>query len=264
MAKTKIEWADYTINPITGCSKCSPGCENCYAERFAARLIKNPKTAANYAGTIDEKGHWTGKLNDEGWGCLDTLPMYAPKQVFVGSMTDIFHENMDQRNFNELLGVFQYTWPRHTFMLLTKRPANAKKLIDAYKNDSAWAGQPIHEHGRLPKNVWLGVTVCTQEEAEAKIPALLEIPATLHFVSAEPLLERIDLSKWLLAKQLDWVIYGGETGPKARVMESEWACYLAGQCYGTKTPFFFKQVGGKEKEIPENLNIRQLPESPKI
>lgn len=155
---SKIEWCDITLNPIAGCSKCSPGCENCYAEKFAARLAKNPnaKISAKYAGVVDEHGKWTGKLSEEGWDCLTTLTeiMHSPpKRIFLGSMTDIFHGNMDQKSFNELVDDITYTGKRHTFLLLTKRPAHALEMVLAYKNGSGWArdGLPGHESCRLPK-----------------------------------------------------------------------------------------------------------------
>lgn len=176
-----IGWCDCTINPVVGCTKCSPGCENCYAEKFAARLVKNPKTAKKYAGVVDACGKWTGQINHEGWGCLDTLPE-SPKRVFLGSMTDIFHENSSESIFDDLVDYMQYVYPQHTFLILTKRPHIAKQRIQAIP---------------LPKNVWLGVTVCNQEEADAKLPVLMEINAHKRFVSIEPMLDAIDIGKWV-------------------------------------------------------------------
>lgn len=249
----KIGWCDITVNPIVGCSKCSPGCANCYAEKFAARLAKNPKTSGKYSGVVDENGKWTGKLSDAGWSCLDSLPMYSTRRVFLGSMTDIFHENMTPDLLDELLSHL-IGCPNLTFMLLTKRPQNAIRLLREIGLE------------KLDKNIWLGVTICNQEEANAKLPLLLEIPASLRFVSVEPMLEQVCLVDWLGKGQLDWVICGGETGPGARPMETEWACFLAGQCYGKNVPFFFKQLGGRNplekrsKAVPEELSRRQFPE----
>lgn len=260
--KTKIEWADITINPIVGCSHCSPGCDHCYAERFAARLARNPKTAAKYAGIVDKHGKWTGKISEEGWGCFDTLP-YTPKRVFLGSMTDVFHENVPESTISDIFYNIEYMWEQHTFLLLTKRPQNAKKFIEMYP---------------LPKNVWLGVTVCNQQEADEKIPILLQTPAAKRFVSLEPLLGQVDLTRYLEMEErryqgddvsgfidytplLHWVICGGETGPGARPMHPIWVRSLLNQCQKTGTPFFFKGWGDwlPCTELPDDFDISRYP-----
>ncbi|WP_165175863.1 DUF5131 family protein [Desulfovibrio sp. ZJ369] len=268
-----IGWCDITINPLVGCSKCSPGCDHCYAEKFAARLARNPKTAEKYAGVVDERGKWTGRINYEGWGCLDTLPR-SPKRVFLGSMTDIFHENSEEA-FEDLVDYMQYVWPQHTFLLLTKRPQIAEKRIEALP---------------LPKNVWLGVTVCNQAEADAKLPILMEIRAHKRFVSIEPMLGPIALDisvcaecgSWTGPKYprigtpfcedcgadpvttkpgIDWIICGGETGPGARPMRPEWVRCLRDQCQNTGAPFYFKGWGGTKK-APALLDGREWREFP--
>lgn len=138
---TKIEWADMTINPVVGCTKCSDGCRSCYAERIAARLAKNPKTAAKYdAGVVDDKGKWTGKINSvsniEEEFC-DWIHSHIPKKpfrVFVGSMTDLFHENGLGHSPLEILLDCLSCYPNHTFMLLTKRPERMKAFFaDLYR-----------------------------------------------------------------------------------------------------------------------------------
>ncbi len=239
-----IGWCDITINPLVGCSKCSPGCDHCYAEKFAARLARNPKTAEKYAGVVDERGKWTGRINYEGWGCLDTLPK-SPRRVFLGSMTDIFHENISEETFEDLFDYMQYVWPQHTFLLLTKRPQIAEKRIEALP---------------LPKNVWLGVTVCNQAEADAKLPILMEIRAHKRFVSIEPMLGPIalDIS---VKPGIDWIICGGETGPGARPMRPDWVRNLRDQCQNTGTPFYFKGWGGTKK-APALLDGRERREFP--
>lgn len=215
---SKIEYVDLTLNPVVGCSKCSPGCENCYAEKFAARLAKNPnpKISRKYASVVDEHGKWTGQI----W--LDQSFLSSPKtanphkksatklrrMVFVGSMCDLFnldaYVHFDQKysspyRCNSAKYVFNSLWnyfaknPQNTFLLLTKRPAMIarvfKKILDYWPERTG-------ETWPLP-NVWLGVTVCNQQEADEKIPILLDIPATTRFISVEPMLERIDLSKFL-------------------------------------------------------------------
>lgn len=258
MTTTKIEWADLTINPVVGCSKCSPGCENCYAERFAARLAKNPATAPKYAGVVDERGKWTGKPNFD-VSCLVSLPK-PPKRIFVGSMCDMFHENVGYEALAHIMGHLALTHSNahHTFLILTKR---VDRMLDFFSN---WK-----PHRRM-SNLWLGVTVCNQAEADAKIPVLLQTPAAKRFVSVEPMLGPVDLtaidypsgrmdgapeSGMLDALRgltmddnpmlpaLDWVICGGETGPKARPMHPDWARSLRDQCQAAGVPFFFKGWG---------------------
>lgn len=248
---TKIEWADATINPVVGCSHCSPGCDNCYAERFAARLAKNPKTAKKYSGVVDEKGKWTGVI-DFDVSCLVKLPR-KPKRIFVGSMCDLFHDSVMDNHLEQIVGHIGLTRDNahHTFMLLTKRPERMRDFF------TRW------EPYRKVTNVWLGVTVCNQAEADAKIPVLLQTPAAVRFVSVEPCLGPVDLrgklchwtcpdgsGSWFSPvpgkvhhRLLDWVICGGETGPGARPMHPDWVRDLRDQCHGARVPFFFKGWG---------------------
>lgn len=261
---TKIEWADMTSNPVVGCSHCSPGCDNCYAERFAARLARNPKTVEKYKGVVDENGKWTGVI-DFDVSCLVKLPR-KPKRIFVGSMCDLFHDSVMNNHLEQIMGHIGLTSDNahHTFMLLTKRPERMREFFTQWK--------PY----RAIKNIWLGVTVCNQAEADAKIPLLLQTPAAVRFVSVEPCLGPVDLGKWLFPPErtgvsygglfeevagpplLDWVICGGETGPGARPMHPDWVRGLRDQCQGAGVPFFFKQMSGRQP-IPDDLLIREFP-----
>lgn len=267
MTRTKIEWADMTINPVVGCSKCSPGCDNCYAERIAARLAKNPKTAANYAEVVDENGKWTGKQNITNFDFSNLYGMRKSKRIFVGSMTDIFL--VRRPNLRDFFGSMKLC-NQHTFMLLTKRPELMKEFMVNYYADNI----------DTLSNVWLGVTVCNQQEANEKIPVLMATPAAKRFVSIEPMLGPVDLKEisfkhsagffgdalqWhhlphcrreelqngAVYPSLDWVICGGETGPGARPMHPDWIRSLRDQCQGAKVPFFFKGWGGW---IPTTIN----------
>ena len=262
---TKIEWADATINPVMGCSHCSPGCDNCYAERFAARLARNPKTAEKYKGVVDENGKWTGTVNLHMDGCLHAATVTRkPKRFFIGSMTDIFHENIpDEEIRNLFLAMIIVPNDLPTYMVLTKRPHRAKAVL----GDMLVACPELHR-------VWLGVTVCNQAEADEKIPVLLQTPAAVRFVSVEPCLGPVDLghlswtdiigstaeknaltgktwiqgncgesSQTLQGNRLGWVICGGETGPGARPMHPDWVRSLRDQCQGAGVPFFFKGWG---------------------
>ena len=280
---TRIEWADVTVNPVRGCSHCSPGCDHCYAERVAARLARIPNTARAYAGLVDVNGKWTGRFTVS----LDTLDALSvkPRRIFVGSMCDLFHENLP---YNLFLWIVEKLsrYPQHTFMLLTKRPERMKHFISLTKESDTVCGL-----WPLP-NLWLGVTVCNQAEADAKIPALLATPAAKRFVSVEPMLGPVDLSKFLVrfrchecnfealqnvenficpscgkealgsqhfSTALNWVICGGETGPGARPMNPDWVRGLRDQCQEATVPFFLKSWGewapdclcGTKKPHPE-------------
>ncbi len=284
---TKIEWADLTINPIVGCAKCSPGCDNCYAEKMAMRLAGHAgKLGERYQDVVHifpEHGKgWNGSTNVD-FSCFWNLPG-KPARVFAGSMGDVFHASVSQDAINTLFHQIA-SWPQHTFMLLTKRPKRAKMMISRVPHKGApW---PV-------KNVWLGVTVCNQAEADEKIPLLLSTPAAKRFVSMEPMLGQIEMVHFLggrtyrcpcgwheterdlflvgeqaqcnecgkLAKifpALDWVICGGETGPGARPMNPDWARSLRDQCRAAGVPFFFKKVSGKI-ETPEDLRVQEAPE----
>ncbi|UQZ90726.1 hypothetical protein C4J81_16545 [Deltaproteobacteria bacterium Smac51] len=191
MANTKIEWCDETINPVVGCSKCSPGCDNCYAERQAARLAKMSKTAVRYGGVVNNRGRWTGKLSQMDLSVFDRLPQ-RPCSVFIGSMTDLFHPNLDDDDGQLTRSLFSRMneYPDHSFLILTKRPHLMRQAVE-------WV---IAQDGELPPNCWLGVTVCNQEEADDKIPMLLSIPAVGRFVSIEPMLGGINVAPWLRCK----------------------------------------------------------------
>lgn len=269
---TKISWCDETINPFVGCSKCSPGCDNCYAERMAMRMVHNPKLAHLYRGTVDENG-WTGEVNFNKEQLKRIATFKRPRKIFIGSMCDIAHENAMYYGFVEIVKVMA-AFPQHTFIMLTKRPGIlAERMSEiAVRSGSLGIEWPL-------KNLWIGVTVCNQQEAVEKINKLASIPAAKHFVSVEPMLEKIDLinlsNKYIklnaftgngtlmffeslftifTVNPIDWVICGGETGTKARPVHPGWVRSLRDQCINAKVPFFFKSWGRRagEKRI-ENL-----------
>lgn len=251
---SKIEWTEKTWNPVTGCSKISDGCKNCYAERMARRL------KGRYGYPVDDPFRVAVRMDRLG----DPFRWKNPTMVFVCSMGDLFHKDVD---FSFLDNVFHTikNCPQHTFQILTKRPERMKDYIDqlVYK--------PFSEHF---SNVWLGVSAENQKCADERIPVLLDIPANIRFVSCEPLLENIDLSlylqDWIGADEvdqkvhflwlrgLDWVICGGETGPGARKIKKEWVFNLQDQCFDNgfnkQVPFFFKQWNKKgDREIDGKL-----------
>ena len=197
---THIEWTEETWNPIVGCSKCSPGCDHCYAERMANRLsgIALAKNATpdvtrgigRYIAVINPGGEWNGSTccdnsEDISGEFFKPLRMKKARRIFVSSMGDLFHEKNPDIWINIVVGV-QKRAHQHTYIWLTKRPEQMRDFILGYfKGDSPG------------KNVWCGVTVCTQDEADSKIPVLLETPATVRFVSIEPMLGSVDISKYM-------------------------------------------------------------------
>lgn len=231
--KTGIAWTDSTWNPVRGCTKVSAGCKNCYAERFAERWRGVP-------GHAFEQG-FDVRLVPE---ALD-LPLHwrRPRRVFVNSMSDLFHESVPD-TFIAQVFLTMSTASQHTFQILTKRPKRARQ----------WISGPglIDMRWPLP-NVWLGVSVEDQASADERIPHLLATPAAVRFISAEPLLSHIhlrpsakrheDLTPWLGAGRISWVIIGGESGPGARPCDVAWIRSLVVQCRAASVPAFVKQLG---------------------
>ncbi|WP_118196902.1 DUF5131 family protein [Albibacterium indicum] len=211
--KSKIEWTEATWNPSTGCNKITAGCKHCYAETMAQRL--QAMGAAGY-----ENGFQFTLMPTR----LDMpLKIKKPTKFFVNSMSDLFHEEMPFDYLDKVFDVIRMT-PRHTYQILTKR----ETILDEYCKTRA-----------LPDNVWLGVTVEFQK-AKQRIDTLRHIDAKIRFLSVEPLLE--DLGQLDLTN-IHWVIVGGESGPKARVMKPEWALKVMHQCNAQNVAFFFKQWG---------------------
>jgi protein gp37 len=217
-AKSAIEWTNSTWNPVTGCTKVSPGCKHCYAETFAERWRGIP-------GHPYEQGFdlrlWPDRLD---------LPLTwkKPRTIFVNSMSDLFHEKVPLRFIRKVFCTMEKaSW--HMFQILTKRSERMAEL----SGEIEW-----------PSNVWMGVSV-ENTEYLWRARHLRLVPATVRFLSLEPLLGRlgtIDLSG------IDWVIVGGESGPGARPMEPEWAREIRDQCLRAGVPFFFKQWGGVRKK----------------
>ncbi len=216
---THIEWTEMTWNPVTGCSKASQGCKNCYAERMAKRLraMGSPRYANGFQVTLQPD--------------LLNLPRSwrIPKLVFVNSMSDLFHEEVP---LDYIQSVFRTMaeCPQHVFQILTKRSERLTQL-----------SPQLH----WPDNVWMGVSV-EDERVVGRIDDLRMVPAAIRFLSLEPLigpLENLDL------EGIHWVIVGGESGPKSRPMNGDWVRSIRAQCAVAGTPFFFKQWGGVRKDI---------------
>ena len=267
MSSTSIEWTEETWNPVTGCTKVSPGCQHCYAERFSERFRGVP--GHPYETGFDVTLRPERLAKPLGWK--------KPRRVFVNSMSDLFHEDVPDEFIDRVFVVMSMTG-RHTFQVLTKR---AERMRD-YCSSPATVGRIVtdsvevldgidvkwtlshHEDGfrgiRWP-NVWLGVSVEDQKRADERIPLLLETPAAVRFVSAEPLLGPVDFGEAL--DQIDWVIVGGESGPGARPMNPDWVRSIRDQCQFVEVPFFFKQWGGRTPKANGNtLDGHQYQEYP--
>lgn len=228
-----IEWTESTWNPITGCSKISIGCKNCYAERMALRL--RAMGQANYKNGFDVTLHES----------VIPLPLRwkKPHIIFVNSMSDLFHEDIPFDFIEKIFGTMRKAhW--HTFQILTKRSTRLMEL--AHK--LYW-----------PNNVWMGVTVESADYCY-RIDNLRSIPAKIRFLSMEPLLGPIDNPNF---NCIDWVIVGGESGPKARPIKQEWVENIQRHCNESNVPFFFKQWGGtNKKKAGRELNGKTYSEMP--
>lgn len=218
MAKSTIEWTESTWNPLTGCTKVSPGCANCYAERMARRL--QAMGQANYRNGFALTMHEQALELPLRWR--------KPQVIFVNSMSDLFHQDVPLDYIRRVFDVMQRaSW--HQFQVLTKRAERLEELA----SELPW-----------PRNVWMGVSV---ENADYtwRIDHLRRTGAAVKFLSVEPLLGplgRLDLAG------IDWVIVGGESGPGARPLMDEWVIEVRDQCQAAGVPFFFKQWGGVQKK----------------
>jgi protein gp37 len=213
-----IEWTESTWNPITGCSKISPGCKHCYAERMSKRLhaMGVPQYADGFKVTLQEKA----LENPLGWN--------RPQVIFVNSMSDLFHEDVPLDYIKRMFDVMRRAhW--HTFQILTKRA----ERLEALSSELDWA-----------PNVWMGVSI-ESDDYTFRADHLRRTGACLKFLSCEPLLGPVPS---LELHGLDWVIVGGESGPGARPMDEDWVKQIRTNCRASKVPFFFKQWGGVHKK----------------
>jgi protein gp37 len=238
--RSAIEWTDATWNPVRGCTKISPGCKHCYAERFAERFRGVP-------GHPFEQGFDIRLVPEK----LDQpLRWRSARRIFVNSMSDLFHDQVPAEYISRVGRVMQ-TAAWHTFQVLTKRHERLRSLLNG---ELRWMGS-------LP-NVWWGVSVEDREYGLPRIDSLRSTNARVRFLSVKPLLE--DLGEINLSG-IDWVIVGGESGPHARPMEQAWVCGVLSQCEAAGVPFFFKQWGGVQKKLTgRSLYGRtydQLPDS---
>lgn len=240
---TTIEWTDKSWNPVRGCRRISPGCEHCYAERYAHRfsgagLAFEGLTRSGGAGV-----RWTGQIRLVPEVLEDPLGWRKPYRVFVNSMSDLFHEDVPAEFIHRVFDVMVAA-PLQTFQILTKRPDRLLELAPQLP----W-----------PANVWMGVSVESLKYTW-RIDRLRRVPAAVRFLSLEPLLEplpNLDLGG------IGWAIAGGESGPRARPMRQEWVREIRDQCQRAGIPFFFKQWGGiSKKRTGRLLDGRTYDEMP--
>ena len=298
MGKSNIEWTDMVWNPVTGCTKISEGCQNCYAERMAMRFTGHFNVTL-HPDRLNQPLHWR-----------------KPRRIFVCSMGDLFHEDVPDEFVDKVMAIMaiqDQLYPKHTFLVLTKRPARMKIYFDKlysfnraedgnsygrllseiskYAPDYVFGSYSCRENFLPFSNLWLGVTAENQEQADKRIPILLQIPAAKRFVSIEPLLGPVDLTRINVSqlpacngyvanaldsrinsildkpyKHLDWVIIGAESGPNRRECKIEWVRAILSQCRAVGIPVFIKQlhINGKLSknmaEWPEDLRVREYPE----
>ncbi len=287
MADTKIQWTDKTWNPVTGCTKVSQGCKNCYAESIAKRLWAtqyhpnadgSPRSFTDvrlHADRIEQPLHWRN-----------------PARIFVNSMSDLFHESIPPAFIAECFAVMVQA-TQHTFQVLTKRPERMLELLTnsdwmsrvdaAMQVRAGERGWCVDEAESWPlPNVWLGVSVEDQANADKRIPLLLQTPAAVRFLSCEPLLGPLDLSSYLtpqwysgpmieprkgtiggkampavrLRPRVEWVIVGGESGNGARPFHISWARDIVRQCQAAGVSCFVKQLGAMAWSDLEHLHLR--------
>lgn len=220
---SKIEWTDATWNPVRGCSKISPGCKHCYAERFAERF-------RGIKGHAFEQGFDLRLIPEK---LAEPLRWSEPRMVFVNSMSDLFHEDVPLSFVSAVAATMRLArW--HTYQVLTKRSERLRGLLCG----------PLQEVAKEP-HIWWGVSVENRKHGFPRIADLQAIPAAVRFLSVEPLLE--DLGR-LPLEGICWVIVGGESGPGARPMKEAWVLSIHEQCEAAGVPFFFKQWGGVRKK----------------
>lgn len=298
--KSNIEWTDATWNPVRGCSRVSAGCMNCYAERVAARFSKPGLPYAGLVHSTTQGPKWTGKVSLHPELLDQPLRWTKPRRIFVNSMSDLFHEAVPDEFILKVFDVMRQSAnghaphlggpgrgygrivATHTFQILTKRPERMLDFCTRLRfaqNDARglYLATNLPHNGFNPmgamSNVWLGVSVEDQASADERIPQLLQTPAAVRFISAEPLLGPVKLldyiGRWAHAckvrddnscpncgadhvapgmcdqgtDRVDWIITGGESGSNARPSHPDWFRSLRDQCLTADVPFFFKQWG---------------------
>ena len=270
--RTSISWTDATWNPLAGCSRVSEGCRNCYAEGMAARFAKSGmwgEGLATMVRTPDGKAapRWTGEVRFNEAALDQPLRWRKRRRIFVNSTSDLFHEAVPDEWIDKVFAVMALC-PQHTFQILTKRPERMREYMaplrrelsimdaahpyyaESFLRDRGKSRKLIYGHISVDResiwriawplpNVWLGVSVEDQVTADVRLPYLRATPSALRFISSEPLIGPVHLD----LAAIDWVIVGGESGPRARPMHPDWVRKIRDQCAEAAVPFHFKQWG---------------------
>lgn len=273
MTRTSIQWTDEVWNPVRGCSRVSEGCRNCYAERQA---IRQSRAGGAYHGLVKSTKagpQWTGVVRLIEEQLRKPLRWRKPRRVFVNSMSDLFHEKLADSTIARIWQVMRAATP-HTFQVLTKRPERMRQFLAQCSDWQGWithSGAPPSSYGgdgiivgdrdRWPlPNVWLGVSVEDQKTSDERVADLLQTPAAVRFLSCEPLLGPVDILEsirvlhrrvgdfhpvFMQPGGIDWVIVGGESGPRARPCNVQWIRSIVEQCREKDVPVFVKQLGSE-------------------
>lgn len=314
---SEIEWCDSTWNPVRGCSRVSDGCRECFAMKQAHRFSGPGKPYDGLTTIRRGKVDWSGQARLVTKELAEPLRWRKPQRIFVNSMSDLFHHSLSDEDIDSVFGVMwaclylgRDAYPGHTFQVLTKRPERMLEYLSSDRRQK-WAskaafygggedGDAIHDqvvfHKGPHPRIWLGVSVENQATADERIPLLQHCPAAVRFISAEPLLDAVDLSlhlqlgrcrsvspaperfrcglpvdhegyhphsaltesgaPWFGKMPLDWVIVGGESGSGARPFELEWARSVVKQCRDAGVSCFVKQLG--------SVPMRRIPEGQRV
>ena len=252
--RTAIKWTDVTWNPTTGCTKVSAGCDNCYAELLSRRLLSDAYRRRLPVRDTEAKRRdpfavrvWPERL-------AEPARWRAPRRVFVNSMSDLFHVDVPPDFLRDVFRVMLDV-PRHTYQVLTKRPARAAEFVRRSADLFGTAGLPAH--------IWIGTSTENQDTAY-RIRHLQQVPASVRFLSCEPLLGPLRLGPEWTRGAIHWVIVGGESGIGHRPVASEWVEAIRDECLAARVPFFFKQWGGRTpKAGGRTLDGRQWDEFPR-
>lgn len=248
MNKSKIQWTDYTWAPVTGCSKISAGCRNCYAEAYHQRFMGGDFSVKLHPDRLQAPLQKLKGFFDKHW---------RRPRVFVCPMADLFHDRVPEEFIEQVWWTMALS-PHIDFVVLTKRPARMQEVLSSeFFREAATALSDEGHHAQYPlPNVWIGVTAESQQEADRRIPILLQTPAAIRWVSIEPMLGPIELNDYIKFYvhgseflKIDWVVAGGESGPSARSMETEWVRSVLYDCMAWEVPFFFKQWGPQKGEM---------------
>ena len=274
-ARTSIEWTDVTWNPVRGCSLVSAGCANCYAMKQAHRFSVKGQPYAGLTEMGPQGPRWTGKMALVPEVLAKPLHWKKPRKIFVNSMSDLFHEDVPFEFVHEVFATIRQS-PQHVYQILTKRPQRMREFIAEYlipRERMGWANS-FYSH------VWLGVSIEDQATADERIPLLLQTPAAVRWVSAEPLLGPVDLTRvdgavldpaargiYLDALiggcqsetpwHLNWVVVGGESGPGSRPCDVAWIQSIKNQCQEAGVPVFVKQLGAKPFTVEGSREARE-------